>query len=303
MANRKKTRPAKRIKSKNAPKVTKTTKKTAKVVKNDNKNAIKPKRPLSQYQLIRKAVSDYCKKNYNRRCTQKEISEIYADLKDRMNYDEKLTPQKIVQSINQRLKYRNESELPQSLENFDWFSTIDNLVGLDALFFKPLDKLKFDLSVLGLGVIETTYSDLGDVYYDEIYPLIRDYIDAYIAKYDKDPNSPPFRFNYDDSKSDSSKRLFTWVLDVGSSLGTKPDKKDDFNLSDEDLKDKIESETKVEKESETKQSKKSEKEIELNLLEAQNRKKELELEEKKLDVKLVELDLMTKAEFKKKWSK
>jgi hypothetical protein len=168
-------------------------------------------RKVSNYNLVSSAVSKYCKDNYNRKCTKKEISEIYNELKLRyLTSDPKyqLTADEINSQITKLLSNRNNLNVPVSLFGFNWFE-LPSLFNQDGLFFKRDDVLRFDLRIINKGVVETTYEELNDFYRNEIYVWINEVVDEYESDEGELPSPIP-QFDLSAEESDEENRIFGW---------------------------------------------------------------------------------------------
>lgn len=181
----------------------------------------KPARKYSNYNLIQGAIADYCVRKYGRKCSKKEISEIYQGLKSRYLEEGRkspFTPQEIAKAIDKRLAYLGKDAMPTLLKDFEWFQVVAILVFNDGGFFKPADRLVFDLTSIGLGKRRTEFSDLADFYKEELYVEIREWMmDVEVETGIK--MSPPPTFVLDEDASDMQKRIYVWKLDFGEVEG------------------------------------------------------------------------------------
>ena len=180
-------------------------------------------RKQSSYNIVQKGIKDYCLRKYGKRCTRKEVSEIYQGLKLRYADEWKdnkgsITPKKIADEIDQRLSYRKAGSMPTDLKDFEWYFVIDKLMLEDGGFFQPDDVLNFDLSPIGLGTPRGEYVDLEYIYTEEVYPEVREYISD-VETTTGLKMSPQPLFVLDEKRSDIDKRIFTWVIDFGQVEG------------------------------------------------------------------------------------
>jgi hypothetical protein len=181
-------------------------------------------RKVSNYNLVSSAVSKYCVENYNRKCTKKEISDIYNELKLRYLVSDpkyQLSAVEINSQIKSLLSNRNDASVPVSLFSFNWFE-LPSLFNQDGLFFKRDDVLRFDLRVINKGVLETTYEELNDVYRNDIYVWINEEIDEYERNVGELPSPIP-TFELSAEESDEENRIFGWSFfsaELTSFLGT-----------------------------------------------------------------------------------
>ena len=196
------------------------------------------KRKPSVYNIVQKGVSDYCVKNYNRKCTKKEISEIYQELKLRYvdGYkSNKLTADQIVKTINEKLAFRNSVKMPTPLKEFPYFDLLPRLQGNDGLFFRSEDTIILDFSGLNdtmkeldltpFKLYEVKYKDLDDLYVEEIYPKMKEFTDAFYSEFGYEPSPPP-EFVFNESESDYDNRLFVYEIDVSEVTGTEGGKEE-----------------------------------------------------------------------------
>ena len=185
----------------------KTTKKTTK------KRVAKTRKP-NRYNEIRKVVSKYCIERYNHRCTNEELNRVYREIKSRY-FDKKKSPplREIIRNIDVILQFKDNNSLPTDKMIVQWFGLIEELGTNDGLFFKPNDELTFDFENVGLGVFKVKYKNLGKVYYDEIYPQMRDFIKKVETEKGLNLNSPVPELVFD-QKSDQKNRKFKWKLEL-----------------------------------------------------------------------------------------
>jgi hypothetical protein len=176
----------------------------------------KTKRTPNKYFLVRKAVSEYCKSNYNRKCTNEEINEIYRNLKLRyFDVDKKrqLSPDEIAREIDKKLAYRNVVSMPVIFRGFDWFNLLPLLVSNDGLFFKEDDMIILNLTSVGMGVYEVPYWNLEEYWNDDLYPDFSDYLNQVEGTSGRKVSPPPY-FVFDNTDTDYDKRRFVWRLDM-----------------------------------------------------------------------------------------
>jgi hypothetical protein len=177
---------------------------------------VKP-RKQSSYNLLQKEISEYCKKNYNRKCSKSEISDIYRSLKERFfDVNEKklrATPQEIAKEIDSKLAYRQAKSMPTFLSDFPWFDVLSRLWSNDGGFFKEDDMLTFDLSDVGLGKRKTPFFALVEIYQDEIYADLIEFFEEVESQTGKKLNQSPIpRWVYQEELSDAGNRKFVWKI-------------------------------------------------------------------------------------------
>lgn len=212
----------------------------------EKKNIVKPKpsnakRPAkrkakrvvekkkSSYNILQSAISTYCKERYaklmanpmfsaeekkkfRKTCTREEISDIYKSLRARFIETEKknlvLSPQEIASTIESRLAFRDSDTFPLVLrQKIEWFSILDILVGNDGGYFKPDDVLMFNCSIFDLSTYESYYREIEDVYTEQIYSDIKEFIDE-----NKEFDSPVPLFVFNEAESDVENRIYYWDL-------------------------------------------------------------------------------------------
>ena len=289
-------------------------------------------RKQSSYNIVSSAISKWCKEN-GARCTKKQISEIYQALKERRLKDDKynLTAEEIELGIKGKLvlnegkyneekvdllAFKNDEAVPLQFLEFNWFDS-PSFFNNDGLFFKKDDVLRFDFTSIGRGVVEVYYSEFNKVYRDEIYVWLTQDIEDF-EKQNGVMLSPVPKFILNEEMTDIENRIFEWTFesdDLGIDLGaTKEGREKVTGVKDESLP--TEAEAKAQKEEDKAREKQesappkklSKKELEIKKIEAETEnvkaKAELlkaETEAQNADMKKIEMGLMTKAEFKKKW--
>jgi len=182
------------------------------------RKSVKPRKP-SSYNIIQSGIKDYCLRKYGRRCSRKEVSEIYQALKLRYADEFKdsksgITPKIIADTIDERLGYRDAGSMPTDLKDFEWYMVIDKLILTDGGYFLEGDVLTFDLTSIGLGKVRGSYDELEYMYTEQIYTEMREYITDVEAQTGM-KMSPQPSFVLDEKQSDVAKRLFVWKLDFG----------------------------------------------------------------------------------------
>jgi hypothetical protein len=281
----------------------------------------KKKRRISDYLILQSAISKYCgdryerlmadpkisadeKKKIRKKCTKKEVSEIYQGLKTRFLTSKtkglKINASELSLEIENKLSYKGKAILPFTLREFEWFLLVDMLYGADGFYFKPSDTLNFNCDMGGgdnMGVFSTDYGDLEDYYKEEMYSPLREYMEALQGENDSSVK-PLFVFN--EGLSDIENRIFWWDLNDGmGEAGSEDSKKereedlgDDFELTEEDIQEP--------KESGKKGKEKPKKEVlsEAVLVEREKTKQEQE-KSKQQAMELLKLGLIDKDEFKK----
>ena len=185
----------------------------------------KKTRKPNRYNDIRKASAEYCRRKYGKPCTNKELNEIYRRLKK--DYG-KVPIKEVTKNLDLLIGKKDEKGFPADLENFNWFDTESLVYRINDQYFKPSDKLIFDMNAMGEGVLTSTWGDFPVNYRDGMYDKLRNLTEklqreGYLAS-DEIP-----RFDFDVEGSNIKKRVFKWVLEVP----------DDFDIEDfEDLEDK-----------------------------------------------------------------
>jgi hypothetical protein len=286
-------------------------------------------RKKSSYNIVSSAISKWCKEN-GARCTKKQISEIYQGLKERrLTGDPKyqLTAEDIELGIKGNLvlnkgtekeekvdllAFKDTEGVPTQFFDFEWYFA-PSFFNNDGLYFKSDDILRFDLTSIGRGVIEIYYSEFNAVYRDEIYEWITEEVEGFESESGKGYYG---RFKLNEQATDIENRIFEWTFE-GQDEGQVPTQEGREKVTG--VKDKslpTEAEAKAQKEEDKAREKQesapprklSKKELEIKKIEAETEnvkaKTELqraETEAQNADMKKIEMGLMTKAEFKKKW--
>jgi len=187
-------------------------------------------RKRSQYDLIRSSIADYCKRNYGRRCSQAEVSDIYQTLKLRFidNKSERnpIPIKEIQRTIDERLAYyKKQGGMPILLRDFEYYNTLAILYWRDGGYFKQDDVMNFDLRGIGEGIVRCTFNELPDVFSEDIRDRIKEWVSDVVDETGIEPSPPP-TFVFDEELSDYEKREFTWVLDIDYE-GEMPSRDDD----------------------------------------------------------------------------
>lgn len=195
------------------------TKKTNELPKIGKRKARKKQiRKPSQYNAVKKTISEYCLRKYGRRCSKKEISEIYSTLKNRFidNKSKKnpLSIQEIQRTIDEKLAYYGKQNvLPIGLRDFVFFDALAILYWADGGFFKEDDILNFDMSSIGEGIVRCTFNELPDEFNEGIKDVVKEWVADVLDATGIEPSPLP-TFVFDEDLSDFDKREFTWVLDI-----------------------------------------------------------------------------------------
>ena len=317
-------------KSKSKSSKKKGTKKVA--LKSNNKKTLKPqvekkkrKRKVSDYLVLQTAISKYCADRYSRlmsdpsisaddkkkirkRCSKQEVSEIYQGLKSRFLKSKtkgmQISASDLSIQIEQKLAYKGKESVPFTCREFEWYLLIDTLYGADGFFFKPSDVLNFNCNMGGafnMGVFSSEYNSLEDTYKEEMYSVLREYMDD--IQEENDSSVKPF-FVFNEELSDIENRIFWWDLNDGlesagsgrdgdgGGKGETKEMGEDFELTEDDIRDEVESGKKG--------AKKKDKEVlsESVLLEREKTKQERE-KSKQMAMELLKDGLITKEEFLK----
>jgi hypothetical protein len=290
-------------------------------------------RKKSDWNIVSSAISKWCKDNGSR-CSKKQISEIYQGLKERrLNGDPKykLTPEDIELGIKGELvlnkgkkneekvdllAYKNQESVPAQFKEFPWFNA-PSFFNNDGLYFKDDDVLLFDLFIIGRGMVETTYKEFNMVYRDEMYQWITKSLQDY-EEANNEAASPPPDFILNVDEIDLENRVFEWKLFYQSSLiPTTPTQegqekvtgiKDETLKSEKEVKEQQEKDLQRQIQQPAPMSEKEREELAIEKIKAEALKINAETEAMKAqteaqntDMKKIEMGLMTKAEFKKKW--
>ena len=240
---------------------------------------VKKERKISAYNIVTSAISDWCKRN-GARCSRKEISEIYQGLKQR--YANQGIPfafdkDEVEKALKERLSQRGRKELPTQFKEFNWFDT-PSLFNMDGGYFKNDDILRFDLSLIRKGILEIEYSELNDVYREQIYIFITEVVDEYEQEFGEMPSPIP-QFSYNEEFTDLENRIYQWdfISDkIGDFEGTSA------SFTPKGKEEKKEPSKKGKGEPKEKEKVESSMELEVRQLEAKNKAKELLIEEYKL---------------------
>lgn len=278
-----------------------------------------PKR-TNRYILITKSIRDYCLRRYGIKCPNEDVIAIYNQLKSRYQKDwEKkdksikkkfVTPADIANNIDAYLANKDliDAQPPLDLQQVWWFEIEGKFQQRDNLFFKPDDDFVLDFSSVNMGVHKIKFKELPSFYRNNLYATMRVLIEEVEAQLQRDLSPPP-SLVYDAKNSDVKGRLFYYELDPSDMNGyfnptiDRTEKMGDTLITDDDDK---EVETKIEEQS-TKD--KTGKTKNVTNKEQKLRERELKIQEDKLtqeelatDMKLVDYELMTKKEFRDKWS-
>jgi hypothetical protein len=280
----------------------------------------KKKRRISDYLILQSAISKYCgdryerlmadptisaddKKKIRKKCTKKEVSEIYQGLKTRFLTSKtkglKINASELSLEIENKLSYKDRAMIPFTLREFEWFLLVDNLYGADGFYFKPSDTLNFNCNMGGgdnIGVFSTDYGSLEDYYKEEMYSPLREYMEDLQGENDSSVK-PLFVFN--EGLSDIENRIFWWDLNDGmdgagsgdSKKEKEEDSRDDFELTEEDIEEP--------KENGKKGKEKPKKEVSDAVLVEREKTKQEQEKSKQQAMELLKLGLIDKDEFKK----
>lgn len=240
---------------------------------------IKKDRKISAYNVVSSAISDWCKRN-GARCSREEISEIYQGLKQR--YSNQGIPfafnkEEVEGVLKERLSQRGRLQLPTQFKEFNWFDT-PSLFNMDGGYFKNDDILRFDLSLIRKGILEIEYSELNDVYREQIYIFITEVVDEYEQEFGEMPSPIP-QFEYNEEFTDLENRIFQWNF-KSSEIGDFEGTSDSFTPKGDEGSGKPSKKGKGEAKEEEKVE--SSAELQVRQLEAKNKAKELLIEEYKL---------------------
>lgn len=290
-------------------------------------------RKKSSFNIVSSAISKWCKEN-GKRCTKKEISEIYQGLKERyLTSDKKyqLTAEEIQLGIEGKLKddkgekrdllaFKNQTAVPTNLGTaFNWFFA-PSYFNNDGLFFKEDDILRFDLKAIGRGVVEIEFKEFNAKYREEIYDWITEEIEDY-EKTNGEALSPVPEFVFDEDATDIENRIFEWrfesdALGVGSLGATQEGKKKVTGITDKSLPTEAEAQAQKEedkareKQESAPMSEEARARLDIDKFNAETRRMEVKNDRIKAkeksrenDLKEVELGIMSIDEYKKKWKK
>jgi hypothetical protein len=225
------------------------------------------------------------KKKIRKTCTRAETSDIYKSLKARFiettDKNLVLSPQEIAATIERRLAFRDSDTVPLILrQKIDWFALLDILVGNDGGYFKPDDVLLFNCSIFELITYESYYSEIDDVYTENIYSDVKDFVDE-----NKEFDSPVAAFVFNEAESDIENRIFYWDLTWSEYESGKDEDEDEDESEDEDEGvGTTTTETEPEEEKDTKKGKGKKKDEDSDLLAIEKEKtkrKQIQLDIKK----------------------
>jgi len=290
-------------------------------------------RKKSSYNIVSSAISKWCKEN-GKRCTKKEISEIYQGLKERyLTSDKKyqLTAEEIQLGIEGKLKdekgvprdllaFKNQTAVPTNLATpFYWFFS-PSYFNDDGLFFKQDDILRFDMNIIGRGVVEIYFKEFNEKYREDIYDWITEEIEDY-EKANGESLSPVPEFVFDKDATDIENRIFEWKftsdsLGIGSFGATQEGRKKVTGITDKSLPTEAEAKAQKEedkareKQESAPMSEEARARLDIDKFNAETRRMEVKNDRIKAkeksrenDLKEVELGIMSIDEFKKKWKK
>ena len=278
-----------------------------------------PKR-TNRYILITKSIRDYCLRKYGIKCPNEDVIEIYNQLKSRYQKDwEKkdksikkkfVTPADIANNIDAYLANKDLIDLqpPLDLQQVQWFEIEGKFQQRDNLFFKPDDDFVLDFSSLNMGIFKVKFSELPSFYRNNLYATMRELIKEVEDQLQRDLSPPPTLF-YDAKNSNVKERLFYYAIDPSDmngyfdpTINRSEYIVDTLGLKAEEdiVQSKIEEQPTKDKTGKTKNVTNKEQKL---------RERELKIQEDKLtqeelatDMKLVDYELMTKKEFREKWS-
>ena len=274
-----------------------------------------PKR-TNRYILITKSIREYCLRRYGLKCPNEDVIAIYNQLKSRYQKQwEKdktakgLTPADIANNIDSFLANKDliDQQPPLDLQQIWWFEIEGKFQQRDNLFFRPEDDFVLDFSSINMGVHKIKFKDLPSFYRNNLYATMRKLIEEVETQLQRDLSPPP-SLVYDAKNSDVKGRLFYYELDPSDMEGyfdptiDRTEQMPDTLITDDETKveTKIEEQPTKDKKGKTKNV--TDKEQKLRERELKIQEDKLTQEELATDMKLVDYELMTKKEFREKWS-
>ena len=170
------------------------------------KKVVSKKRRPNRYNAIRSATSKYCKEKYNSRCPNTKLNAIYRELKKK--YD-KVPLEKVLEKVDTYIDNIERSVAPEIVTaddaGLEWFYMEDLVSNKNLKYFKPKDKLTFDLGLVDEGKFTTTYKNFPKFYRDKLYPILNQKKSIRVSPV------PVFKLNT--AKTDPSSREFVWDLE------------------------------------------------------------------------------------------
>jgi hypothetical protein len=276
----------------------------------------KPKR-TNRYIIITNSIREYCLRRYGFKCSQEDVLAIYNQLKSRYESEwgknkpkKDISPAEIANNIDTFLANKDliDQQPPLDLQQIWWFEIEGKFQQRDSLFFKPDDDFVLDFSSVNMGVHNVKFKDLPKFYRNNLYAAMRTLIEEVEEQAQRDLSPPP-SLVYNSKLSNVKARSFYYELDPSDMIGYFDQNVDreiqtpEYESESSATGEQKETEQSKKEKSTTQKSKKSIdtesalKERELKIKEEQNL-----LEELKIDERLVNLELMTVKEFRKKWS-
>jgi hypothetical protein len=134
------------------------------------------------------------------------LNSIYRELKKK--YD-KVPLEKVLKRIDGYIR-TIDSVAPELATSVNWFEIEDLLSNELVDYFKPNDKISFDLSIIGEEPIQIKYKDFSKKYRDDIYNKL--------TQVDGLRESPIAQFLLDKAKTDTKVRSFNFSLERDEEL-------------------------------------------------------------------------------------
>ena len=174
------------------------------------KKVVSKKRKSNPYNQIRSVTSAYCREKYGKPCPNTKLNSIYRDLKKKYK---NVPVERVIEQVEIYIDGLEQSVAPELITSSDgtfgggleWFYLEDLVANKNLNYFKPKDKLTFDLGLVDEGKLTTTYKNFPKFYRDNIYPLLNE------KKGLRESPVPVFRL--DAAKTDPTSRKFVWELE------------------------------------------------------------------------------------------
>lgn len=174
--------------------------------KNASKRGKGRKRKPNPYNLIRSYTSAYCREKYGKPCPNTKLNAIYRELKKKYK---KVPIERVIEKVETYIDSIEQSVAPELITaddaGLEWFYLEDLVSNKNLKYFKPKDKLTFDLGLVDEGKLTTSFKNFPKFYRDKLYPLLNE----------KDGlrESPIPVFSLDSAKTDPASREFVWELE------------------------------------------------------------------------------------------
>ncbi len=167
---------------------------------------VSKKRKPNPYNQIRSVTSAYCREKYGKPCPNTKLNSIYRDLKKKYK---NVPVERVIEQVELYIDGLEQSVAPEIVSGDDsglqWFYMEDLVSNKNLKYFKPKDKLSFDLGLVDEGVFTTTYKNFPKFYRDKLYPILNQKKSIRV--------SPVPVFKLDAAKTDPTSRKFVWELE------------------------------------------------------------------------------------------